>query len=33
MSKKGFKNLNIRGRMKIFDRGIFIFEKGMFGGI
>lgn len=21
--KEGFKNLNIRGRMKLFDRGIF----------
>lgn len=31
--KKRFKNFNIRGRMKIFDKGIYIFDKGMFGGI
>lgn len=31
MSKRGFINLNIRGRMKLFGRGIHVFELGMYG--
>jgi hypothetical protein len=28
----GFKNFNIRDRMELFDRGIWIFERGILRG-